>query len=162
VSRPVAHGGRNLVGGNSWIVVDAPVAEVWRALSSPNRYARIWPTVERVRVLSRSPNQAVVHVRQRAGLATPEFVLRLDFKEGSREVDFRVSRSGDVRAGWGFFRLEPQGARTLVAYGAVIDRASGFVRALFEDRLRRRLLDMPTGVKRYVERQYRASRGHSG
>ncbi len=162
VSRPVARSGRNLVGGNSWIVVDAPVAEVWRALASPDRYARIWSNVERVRILSRSASQAVVHIRQRVGLATSEFVLRLDFKERSNEVDFRVNRSGDIRDGWGFFRLEAQGGRTLVAYGAVIDPASGFVRALFEDRLRQRLLGMPTGVKRYVERQYRASRGHSG
>ena len=160
VARPIARASRNLLGGNSWIVVEAPADEVWRALSEPSRYPRMWKAVDRVRVLSKRGNRTILHVEQRSTLADVDLTVRLDFQAQAREIDFRVDESdGSVREAWGFFRLEPQGdSRTLIAYGAAVDPGASLVRALFEDRLRRKILDLPSGVKRYVERRARAAR----
>jgi hypothetical protein len=90
------------------------------------------------------------------------YTVRLDFHASRREIDFRINDPRDsVRDGWGFFRLEPHGAgRTLVAYGAAVD-PGGIVRTLFADRVRRRILGLPTGVKRYVERRAQAARARA-
>lgn len=161
VSRPIPASGRRLLGGNSWIVVEAPAADVWRALTEPTRYPRMWRAVDRVRVLRKRGNQSLVHVTQRSTVTDFDFTVTLDFKPDQREVDFRVGRNDDgaLREGWGFFRVEPQGeSRTLVAYGAAVDPGTSLLRTLFEDRLRARILDLPSGVKRYVERRARAAR----
>jgi carbon monoxide dehydrogenase subunit G len=160
VARPIPTSGRRLLGGNSWIVVDAPVAQVWTALSEPTRYPRMWRAVDRVRVLSRHGNRTMVHVEQKSSVSDLEFDVRLDFQPSEREVDFRVARNGGgLREGWGFFKLESQGdTQTLVSYGAAVDPGASLVRSFFEDRLRQRILELPRGVKRYVERRARAAR----
>jgi carbon monoxide dehydrogenase subunit G len=153
VSRPMRNARANLVGGTSWIVVDADWQTVWRALTDFGAYTRIFPKTDSSRLVSRTGQVRVISMSQGNALIRVNYSLRAVLDPDQHEISFRVDRHRPhaLRDGWGFFNLEPQGNRTLVSYGIVVDPGSGIVRNLFSGSLREQLLSVPKRLKRWIE-----------
>jgi len=154
VSRPIRNARSNQVGGTSWIVVNADVDTVWRALTDFAAYARFLPSTERTHIVQHEGQVRLVAVEQGNSIVQVAYTLRTVVDAEKREVRFRVDhrRPHEVRDGWGFFHLEPrEGGRTLVSYGVVIDPGSSLFASVVRDAIRDHALTVPRRIKRWVE-----------
>ena len=154
VSRPLRNARSDQVGGTAWILVNADVDTVWRAITDFSSYRRFVPAAQRSRTLQRNGDVRVVSMRQESGLISVDYALRFVTDSDKREVRFRIDhrRPHEVRDGWGFFRAEARrDGRTLVSSGAVIEPGSSLLAAVVGDVLRDRVLSIPRRLKRWVE-----------
>ncbi|MBI5162213.1 MAG: SRPBCC family protein [Micrococcales bacterium] len=156
IRRPLEDDRRGLVGGTSYIVIDAPLDAVWRAMQSLPAFRTMFPSVDRIRLLESEGVRRVVRIEQEGDVATFTWVVALAFDERRHEVRFRLDRNHRhiVDDGWGYVRLAAHGAagdRTLVTFGAVIDPGDdALVQDMLNDRAERRMLGMPRRLKRHV------------
>jgi len=157
VRRALAGNRRGLVGGSSWIVVDAPLDRVWQAMSSVEAYRMMFPRVDRIQVLEQEGTRRLVRIEQEETVGTFVYVVAVLVDPRRHELRFRLDRNHRhlVDDGWGFVRLSPHasdGARTLVSFGAVVDPGDdALVRDLLDERAQRRMLGLPRRLKRQVE-----------
>jgi hypothetical protein len=154
VSRPLRNARSTQVGGTSWILVNADVDTVWRALTDFSHYGRFVPAAGRARILQKNGDVRIVGMQQESGLVTVSYALRTVLDPARREIRFRVDRRRprDVHDGWGYFKLEPRAdGRTLVTYGAVVEPGGAVLAAVMGDALRDHLLNIPRRLKRWVE-----------
>jgi hypothetical protein len=157
VRRPLPDNRRGLVGGTSWIVVDAPIATVWRTLSSLPAYRLMFPRTDRIQLLEQEGARRLVRIEQEETVATFTWVVAVAVDERRHELRFRLDRNHRhvVDDGWGYVKLAPHGAagdRTLVTFGAVVDPGDdALVQDLLDDRAERRMLGMPRRLKRQIE-----------
>ncbi|MBI2892947.1 MAG: SRPBCC family protein [Deltaproteobacteria bacterium] len=154
VARPMRNARSSLVGGTSWIVVDADWRTVWRALTDFPAYTRIFPRTTSSRLVQRSGQVRIVAMSQGNSVVRVDYALRAVLAPAKREITFRVDRRRPhgLRDGWGFFNLEPkEGGKTLVSYGVVVDPGSPVVQGLFSRSMREQLLGVPKRLKRWIE-----------
>lgn len=157
VRRPLEHNRRGLVGGTSWIVVDAPLETVWRTMSSLPAYRLMFPRVDRIQVLEDEGTRRLVRIDQEETVGTFTWVVALALDARRHEIRFRLDRSHRhvVDDGWGYVRLSAHGdggTRTLVTFGAVVDPGDdALVQDLLDASAQRRMLGMPRRLKRQVE-----------
>jgi ribosome-associated toxin RatA of RatAB toxin-antitoxin module len=154
VSRPLRNARSDQVGGTAWILVNADVDTVWRAITDFSSYRRFVPAAQRSRTLQKNGDVRIVSMRQESGLIQVDYALRFVLDNRKREVRFRIDhrRPHEVRDGWGFFKVEPrEDGRTLVSYGVVVEPGSSVLAAIVGDELRDRVLSIPRRLKRWVE-----------
>lgn len=154
VSRPLRNARSSQVGGTSWILVNADVDTVWRALTDFSAYPRFVPSGRHARIIQRNGDVRIVGMEQESGLIAVSYALRTVLDPAKREIRFRIDRrrAHDVRDGWGFFRLEQRDdGRTLVSYGAVLEPGGAILAAIMGDALRDHVLSIPRRLKRWVE-----------
>lgn len=154
VSRPLRNARSNQVGGASWILVNADVDTVWRALTDFSSYRRFIPAAQRSRTIQRNGDVRIISMRQESGIVQVDYALRAVIDTPKREIRFRVDhrRPHEVRDGWGFFKIEPrEDGRTLVSYGVVVEPGGSLIAAVVGDTLRDRVLAIPRRLKRWVE-----------
>ena len=162
VTRP-AHrrvGGQVTFGGTSYQIIQAPLAEVWRALSDTRRYPDMLPQVRSARQVGQTGQSRAVALRHQRGPVDITYVMNFLFERGTHTVLFTLdeTRHHDIRAGWGFIRLAARGAdRTLVSFGAMVGIDSGVVSAGMRPTLQEWLLKVPLTMKWYIDRQRRAA-----
>ena len=61
-------------------------------------------------------------------------------------------RASGIRDLWGYVRVKPLGkGQTLVTMAVALDVGPGLVRALFEDKIQRVILDTPRRIRDYLE-----------
>lgn len=162
VTRPAQRrvGGQVTFGGTSYQVVRAPLAEVWRAVTDPRRYADMLPQVRSARQVAQSGPSRSVALRHQRGPIDVRYVMNFLFERRSHTVLFTLdeTRHHDIRAGWGFIRLAARGAdQTLVSFGAMVGIDSGVVSVGMRPTLQEWLLKVPLTVKRYIDRQRSAA-----
>lgn len=163
VARPMRNARSSLVGGTSWIVVNADWRTVWRALTDFAAYTRIFPRTTSSRLVQRNGQVRIVSLTQGNSLVRIDYSLRTVLDPAKREITFRVDprRPHGLRDGWGFFNLEPkEGGKTLVSYGVVVDPGGPAVQSLFSRSMREQLLSVPKRLKLWIEgagaRRYRS------
>jgi uncharacterized membrane protein len=157
VRRPLEDHAR-LVGGNSWLVIEAPPAEVWRALQDLQTYKRMFRFVDRIDVLHADGRRRTVQIEEADTLYTLSYILNLQFDEENQDIEFHLDPSTreHLRDGWGFVHLDatPSGT-TLVTFGAAVNPGNDMIRSLFQEGLEDQLLGAPERLKRYIEREER-------
>ena len=158
VVRPTTErrGPLRLFGGTSYILVDLPVDSVWRALNDHSRYYRhMLPQVAAAREVARNGNiDRVIQFRHDVGVVNAGYSLRFEYDATAKTVMFRLDpgRAHDIRAAWGFFRLQPRGqGQTLVSFGAMVDVGNGLISGALQSRLHEWVLKIPWTFKRYIE-----------
>ena len=62
-----------LVGGNSWLIISAPPADVWRALTDLQTYRRMFGFVDRIEVLRAEGQRRTVQIEEADALFTLGF-----------------------------------------------------------------------------------------
>lgn len=157
VVRPLRkmRGPRELIGGSSWQVIDAPPAVVFRALLDTERYPRMLPQVSEAReVTRRSAMRRTVFVQHGAGPVDVSYHVNLRAVPDRRELHFSLDRSRPhgLAAAFGFYSVRRyHGGRSLLAYGVMVDLGPGLVRALVRDTVHEWMLKTPWTIKRFVE-----------
>jgi hypothetical protein len=144
----------NLVGGNSWQVINAPPERVWRALLDTYYYRRTLPAVLEATLVKDKGNQRVVFLRQGSRLIQVTNYLRLSVRADRKELDFCVDEHlpHSIKAGWGFFAVRSYAkAKSVLAYGVMVDVGDNLVAELMRGTTREWMLKVPWLVKRFVE-----------
>jgi hypothetical protein len=144
----------NLVGGNSWQVIAAPPEMVWRALLDTYYYRRTLPAVLEANLVKDTGNQRVVFLRQGSRFIQITDYLRLSIRADRKEMDFCIDERlpHSIKAGWDFFAVRTYGkAKTVLAYGVMVDVGDNLVAELMRGTTREWMLKVPSLVKRFVE-----------
>jgi hypothetical protein len=158
VARPDVQdrGGRRYVGGVSYIVIDAPPAQVTSALDDVRAYRDILPRTRAVRWIGLSRNgDSLLELEQGTSLVHGAYTVRVHHEalgEGAI-IRFWLDKSfrHDIADAGGFFRVEAFADKTLLTYVVMVDLGGGLIVNLFEGRVQRAALSTPALVKAYVE-----------
>ncbi len=144
-----------LIGGSAWRVVDQPVEVTWRALLDEGAYAQMLPATEEARVVSRRPGERVMRIRHVVGFVRVTYHLRFTYDHPHHDIAFRLDRQrhNDLRAAWGFIRVQPfEGSttRTLISYGVMADTGSGVLSGVLRPQIHDSLLRVPSTIRSYL------------
>lgn len=151
-TRASPSGGR-LVGGTSWVVVDATPESVWHAATDYPRWVRFMPRLVALRVARRGRNPLLL-LRHELGPVSAAYALGLRIDAAHRDLAFALDATypHDIDAAYGFFRIQPyRQGRTIVVFGGMLDIGDGLARLLFEERIHYWALRVPQELKRWVE-----------
>src|SRR5690606_18397049 len=149
-----SRGRLRLIGGTSFLLVDAPVDQVWRAVNDTVRFHKMLPQAKSTEVLSRDDASGRIRIRHEQGPARIEYVLDLRYLEKTRVLMFQLNERfpSSLEAGWGFIRLSPQrGDKTLITFGAMVDLGNRLGPHIVKKKIHEWLLKVPLTMKWYVE-----------
>ncbi len=164
VRRPLesSRGGRHYIGGISYLLVNAPPAEVQSALSTPDALYHVLPRTRHVEVLSRAKNRALVELVSGNSWVSATFSAQLrwtvapDRKSATVKFWLEPQRRADISDLFGYIRVSRfDKHQTLVTVAAMLDLGGGLIGMLFEDRIQASLLRIPWRVHGYVARRVR-------
>ncbi|MCB9594629.1 MAG: SRPBCC family protein [Sandaracinaceae bacterium] len=146
-------GRSRLFGGTSWIRVRAPIDRVWRTLRDTRVYPRLIPSLERVRVVERTEDGAVLQMHHSMGIATADYYTRMSFDDAEHTVRFELDRSrpSELRSGRGFMTLTAYRGETIVAWGMLADVGAGMIQQLFGPFLNDWMLKPPRCLRDELE-----------
>jgi hypothetical protein len=155
----VERAGHRYIGGVSYIVINAPAAQVTATLGDVRTYRQILPSTRSVRwiALSRT-GDALIELEQGNAIAHGKYTVRIRHDAPAVDNAAAIFRfwldprySHDFPDANGFFRVEPRGDRTLLTCLVRVDLGPGLFQRLFESRVRKTALSTPMLVKSYVE-----------
>jgi ribosome-associated toxin RatA of RatAB toxin-antitoxin module len=147
-------GSLRLMGGNSWQVIDASPAEVFRALLDTTRYSRMLPAVTGSRMVQEQPGYRRVRLEHKKGPLGISYDIGARVYTDRQDITFSLENapSGLPRAAWGFFSVRPYGAsQTLLSYGVMTDPGDGLLLSLVRSVVHEWVLRVPRQVKFFVE-----------
>jgi len=147
-------GAYKLFGGQSWQIIDVPVAVAWATLKDLPGYKNFIPLATETDVKHQAGKEADLAVRQQWGPIDVRYVLQTTVEADRGAVVFRVdhSKAHDIRAGWGFIRVRPyKESKTLVSFGALVDIGDGMFVSIVRPAVRRDLLRIPYYLKMHLE-----------
>jgi carbon monoxide dehydrogenase subunit G len=158
-SENIERGGRRYIGGVSYIMIDAPAAQVMAVLDDVRTYRDILPRTRSVRWLGMGRNgDTLIELEQGNSIAHGKYAVRIRrdrtaHNPSSGLVRFWLDRdfSHDIADASGFFQVETVGERTRLTYLVMVDLGAGVWGQLFEGRIRKAALSTPALVKKYVE-----------
>ena len=148
------------LGGTSYQVIDAPLADVWAAMHDVRSIRDMLPQVHSARQVANSATERSVALRHRRGPVDVRYTMVFQYDEANHTVLFRLdeSRRHDIEAGWGFIRLASyRGSKTLVSYGAMVGLRTGLISGALRPQLHEWVLKVPLTMKWFFDR--RRSRG---
>jgi hypothetical protein len=146
--------GERYVGGVTWVMVHAPVAEVRAVVGSVDTLAQVLPRTRRATLLTQRGTDRYVELVQGTDLVSATYTVRLrESPDGfTTELALDRSRPHGVRDVWGYFRTVDLGPRrTLLNVVAAVDIGPGIARWLFESRIQKLILTTPLAWRDYVE-----------
>jgi hypothetical protein len=155
VARPMVltTGQGRYVGGLAYQVVRASPAEVLAALGNAAELPLMLPRTKAARLVDVTRRGARVELTSGTSLVETTYTVVLK-RATATEVRFRLdpSRPHGIRDLWGYVRVKPLGkGQTLVTMAVALDVGPGLVRALFEDKIQRVILDTPRRIRDYLE-----------
>lgn len=155
VTRPAEErrGTLRLIGGQSWQVIDAPPAGVWRAMMETKYYARMLPAVSSASLVSKDAALRRVKIAHKMGPLGVSYRLAFKPDPARRDMTFKLNDPLDsgMRAAWGFITAHPYGNKTLIAYGVMADPGEGLLVGLARRVMHTWLLRVPWTMKRFLE-----------
>jgi hypothetical protein len=141
--------------GLAAIVIDRPVSDVWRTLTTFEDRAEYVPRLKKVNVLERQRER--VHVRQEADatVTTARYTLWFRLDEGAHAIAWDLDKSAPdntVRDVEGEYRMtEVAPGRTLLVYRTRIDAGIRVPRAIQSYIQRSSMPDLLRAIKKRVE-----------
>lgn len=153
----VSRGDRHYVGGITYTVLDVTASELSSLFDDVSAYRHVLPRTKRARHVGMDHGDRLIELVQGNALYEATYTIRV--RRAGREMRFWLepTRPHEIDDAWGFFRLSPfvgphGEERVLLTYGVLVDVGPGFVRELFEERVRAAMLSVPQLVRRYVAR----------
>ena len=146
--------GLELMGGSSWRIVNASPTQAWSAIRDVDRYRHMLPLIHSVTRISGDDQAMRVRIHQGQGPIDVRYHLDLRFDDATRTMRFRLddSRVNDIRAAWGYVRIEPwEDGRTLFAWGVMADFGDDLLTGIVRPVVRRWMLRVPTTFRDYLE-----------
>jgi len=147
-----------LIGGSAFQVVNRSVDDTWQVLCDEGSYTSWLPQTDDARTVWHRPGERVMRFRHSVGLVTAQYHLRLTYDHEHHDLAFRLDpqRPNDLRAAWGFFRVQPyedDADRSLVSYGVMADVGGGVIGGMFRDQIHESLLLVPASIRRYAHQR---------
>jgi carbon monoxide dehydrogenase subunit G len=160
-SDDVERDGRHYIGGVSYILIDAPVAQVLDVLDDVRNYRHILPRTRSVRWLGIARDgDTIVELEQGTTMAHGKYAVRIHRNRAEQDATSTIVRfwldrryPHDIDDASGFFHVEAAGDKTRLTYLVMVDLGGGLISQMFEGRIRRAALSTPMLVKKYVESQ---------
>lgn len=152
--------GQRYVGGVAYALVRADPRQVFDALNQLDTLANILPQTRNTRVLDRVGDRVRVEIEQGNSVVSTRFTVFFELGpasvgDGTHLVRFWLdpSQPHGIDDVWGYFRATRYDAQhSLVSVGALVNLGPGLIRMLFEERIQRAILRMPTRIRDVVER----------
>lgn len=155
VQRPLQQerGGRSMLGGTSWQVIDAPPQVLWQALLDTRHYPRMLPQVSEARLVRDNGSARTIFVRHGGTLLDTSYYLDVKLRSDRMGITFRVDekRAKGIRSASGFYALKPYGHKTLLVYGVMADIGTGLFPMFLRSTVHQWMMKVPWMVKRFVE-----------
>lgn len=155
-----ARGRLQLIGGTSYLIIDASPDEVWRAVRDAPNFHRMLPQAHTTEVLAQSDEHARVRLSHSYGPMATSYVLDLRYLNETRVMMFRLNEryAGGMEAGWGFIRIGSQSnGKTLVSFGAMVDIGQRLGTNLVKSQIHEWLLKVPLTMKWHLEGEGRSA-----
>lgn len=149
-----ARGRLQLIGGTSYLIIDASPEEVWRAVRDAPNFHKMLPQAHTTDVLARSDEHARVRLSHSYGPMATSYVLDLRFLNETRVMMFRLNEryAGGMEAGWGFIRIGAYArGQTLISFGAMVDIGQRLGTNLVKGQIHEWLLKVPLTMKWHLE-----------
>jgi hypothetical protein len=159
----VRRGERRYVGGVTYTIVEAGMADLASLLDDVRSWRRFLPKTRDAERIGAVGGDPLVEITHGSPLVKVAYTLRVQRDGNVVRFWMDPSRPHDIEDAWGFFRAEPMpDGRTLLTYGILIDMGNGLLRDMFEDRVQELALEVPDNVRHVVlqriARGQRASR----
>ena len=164
VSRPqtIENDAHRYVGGVTYTVIDATLAELERIFDDVPAYRRLMPRTKSAVKVGAKDGDPLVELRQGNAVVEVAYTVRLHKERASRSgvtVRFWMdkTRPHGIEDAWGFFRAEPMAepGKVLLSYGVLVEMGDGLA-SLFEERVRAAMLYVPQLVRGYVAERHAA------
>lgn len=140
------------------VVVSGTPSTAWEVLTDFNNFARIFPNVERSRLLRQEGNQVVfeqVNVVRVAVVTRRNRVVMSALQQYPREIRFRAIE-GDVRSLQGVWQILPRsGNQVMITHQVTVEPGDGSPRGLFFTIYRSELRSTLAALKQEIERRGR-------
>jgi hypothetical protein len=162
--------GKRYVGGVTYTVVDASVAELTELLGDPAAYTAVLPHAHGAKIVGAAGQDQLVEITQGVSFLEAEYTLRMRTDDDHRRVRFWLDhgRPHAIDDAWGYFRVEPLpfaadgSPRVLLSYGILVDLGPGLMRDLFEARIQASMLAVPDRLRRYTASRFRSGSRRTG
>ena len=155
-----ARGRLQLIGGTSYLIVDASPDAVWQAVRDAPNFHKMLPQAHTTKVLAQSDEHARVRLSHSYGPMATSYVLDLRYLNETRVMMFRLNEryAGGMEAGWGFIRIgEHSNGQTLISFGAMVDIGQRLGTNLVKGQIHEWLLKVPLTMKWHIEGEGRTA-----
>ncbi len=145
--------GLRLFGGTSWRMVGREADTVWRAARDTGNLRHLLPECQESTVVSRRGAQRLVRFRHEYGVASGHYHATLTYLDAAKMLTFQhdPTHESDIRAGWGFLKVEPFHDNAIVCWGVLMDPGTALGTGAVRDLLHDWSLRIPSTVKRRLE-----------
>jgi hypothetical protein len=155
--------GKRYVGGVTYAVVDASVAELTGLLSDMSAFTAVLPHAMDARLVGSVGDDRLVQITQGISFLQAAYTIQMRVDDDHRRVRFWLDhqRPHAIDDAWGYFRVDPLPSaasgspRVLLTYGILVDLGPGLIRDLFEARIQASMLNVPDRLKRYTFARFR-------
>lgn len=155
VERPLefSQEGRRYIGGLAYQLVKAPPGLVTRTLSDVRQLPNALPNTHEAQLLDHVDQVRRIELVQGNALLLARFTVDVVVDERERSFRFWMApeRPHDISDVWGYFRAEHFGGQCLLTLGVALSLKPGLFASLFDTRIQRAMLQMPSHLKRYLE-----------
>lgn len=150
-----ALGDLKLVGGTSWLVIDATPSEVWARFRQFEQYHRFLPQCDSSKIVGRTKAGVVLRLQHSEGPINAVYHMTVTPNETIRAAQFRLSTNydNDIREGWGFVKISAyKGGKALVSYGVMADVGTGILAGTVRPSIHEWMLKVPKLFKEDLRR----------
>ena len=150
-------GQKGFYGGSGYALINAPVDEVWKIVTSWQLYPKMFPNTESCTPLSTKGNKTLLRMKLGHPVVNLHFHAETTTNEADKSMYFRLipKYPHDVDSMTGYWKLFPQtGGRTLAAYVVSVKVPAGLIAIAGDDltdRAIRSLLKLPGYIKKWIE-----------
>lgn len=140
------------------VLIDAPPALVWEALTDYSRMSDILPGYEKSRVLQSSGSRKLLDVAMKVSAFLPTYEYQVSAQEQAKDYRLSLTRvSGDFKSLNAVYKLIPQnrGKSTLLTYHLQLD--PGFTLPGAQALIRSNTEKCMKAMEAHVEREYHKS-----
>ena len=164
VRRPfiVERAGRRYIGGVCYQRVDVPPQRVLHHLYSVEAVPEWLPDTRSADLEAEDDKGLNIRLVQGEGVYRVAYSLRVERERDEALFFWLDTKSAhDVRDVWGAFRVAPMNddKSSLITVTVALDLGPTLVRMVFEEEIHETILHIPGDIRRFVERQERATRG---
>jgi ribosome-associated toxin RatA of RatAB toxin-antitoxin module len=149
-------------GGAGWIIIDAPADTIWKEIQDWKSYPQIYPYVVETVPLSRRNNEILIRQKLGYRFIYVTYHVVCSFDASNYEMTFKLAPNypSDINGVQGYWKLYPQGDKTLVGYYAAVNVPEGIVNLIgssLAKSLQWQLLNLPKYLKTWTKEKTNAA-----
>ncbi len=144
-------------GGAGFIVVNASLEEVWKALVDYSLYPKIFPRTVDAKELFRKDESSLIRVLLGYKILSVQYdlIIQKDWNKKTITFNLQEGKPHDLDTTKGYWQLIPQpGGRTMVAYVVAVQIPRGisaFLGKSMDQTLENNIIGLPKYLKKWVE-----------